>query len=90
MNAPTLTGEDAPVVTLDGSTLTLHYASLAAYSARIHADHAAVEAIARITSSCVDDVPIYGLGAGSGSMRVTYSLAPLEAPAASAAKPAKR
>lgn len=83
MTPPTLTGPGAPVVDFDGATLVLHYATIADYGARIHADHAEVETLpgARIVSSCVDETPIYGLGAGSGAVHCTYLLAPAAPPA---------
>ena len=39
MQTPTLTGPDAPDAALDGDVLTLTYATLLAYAARIHVDH---------------------------------------------------
>ena len=39
MQTPTLTGPDAPEMALDGDVLTLTYATLLTYAARIHVDH---------------------------------------------------
>ena len=83
MTPPALTGEGAPAVTLNGATLTLRYATFAAYRDRALADHARVESMpARIVASQVDEVPVHGLGAGSGEVVAAYVLAPIEAPAA--------
>ena len=81
MNPLSLTGDDAPVVAFDGRKLTLLYANVAAYTARIATDDAAVHGLAgyRVLAAEVDEIALIGLPVGAGQQRVTYVLAPVVA-----------
>lgn len=73
-----LTGADAPDIAIDGARLTLTYATLAQYTARVAADDAAVRALPDVVAveSWLDEVACIGAPVGSGRQRVSYALAP--------------
>lgn len=82
MNLLSLTGDNAPVVALDGARLTLRYDDLVAYSRRCTADDLAVRALAShvVIDANVEQPRVIGAPAGSGPMVATYTLAPKPLP----------
>jgi hypothetical protein len=74
----TLTGANAPAVAATSSRVELLYASLAAYSARISADDAAIRGLygSRVVAAEMSDARVIGAPVGSGAQRVVYTLAP--------------
>ena len=78
-----LDGDDAPVVSHVGASLSLRYADPVSYSRRCSADDATVRALAShvVTSASAEQqVPYFGGLLANGPMITTYVLAPRAAP----------